>query len=120
MAGPIFESFVVSEILKSYSNEGLDYRDFVSYYRGRDKRKVRRNGETVVEDGEIDLIIEENGVLYPIEVKKTSSPKAIDADCFQVLDAVSGKRRGSGAIVCNCATPVHLRDNLLAVPVACI
>ena len=120
MAGPIFESFVVSEILKSYSNEGLDYRDFVSYYRGRDKRKVRRNGETVVEDGEIDLIIEENGVLYPIEVKKTSSPKAIDADCFQVLDAVSGKRRGSGAIVCNCATPVHLRDNLLAVPVGCI
>ena len=120
MAGPVFESFVVSEILKSYSNEGLDYRDFVSYYRGRDKRKVRRNGETVVEDGEIDLIIEENGVLYPIEVKKTSSPKAIDADCFQVLDAVSGKRRGSGAIVCNCATPVHLRDNLLAVPVGCI
>ena len=120
MAGPVFESFVVSEILKSFSNEGLDYRDFVSYYRGRDKRKVRRDGEVVLEDGEIDLIIEENGVLYPVEVKKTSSPKAIDADCFQVLDVISGKRRGPGAIVCNCPTPTHLRDNLLSVPVCCI
>ena len=120
MAGPVFESFVVSEILKSFSNEGLDYRDFVSYYRGRDKRKVRRDGEVVLEEGEIDLIIEENGVLYPVEVKKTSSPKAIDADCFQILDTISGKRRGPGAIVCNCPTPTHLRDNLLAVPVECI
>ena len=120
MAGPVFESFVVSEILKSFSNEGLDYRDFVSYYRGRDKRKVRRDGEVVLEDGEIDLIIEENGVLYPVEVKKSPSPKAIDADCFQVLDAISGKRRGPGAIVCNCPTPTHLRDNLLSVPVGCI
>ena len=120
MAGPVFESFVVSEILKSFSNEGLDYRDFVSYYRGRDKRKVRRDGEVVLEDGEIDLIIEENGVLYPVEVKKTSSPKAIDADCFQVLNVISDKRRGPGAIVCNCPTPTHLRDNLLSVPVGCI
>ena len=120
MAGPVFESFVVSEILKSFSNEGLNYRDFVSYYRGRDKRKVRRDGEVVLEDGEIDLIIEENGVLYPVEVKKTSSPKTIDADCVQVLDAISGKRRGPGAIVCNCSTPAHLRDNLLALPVECI
>ena len=120
MAGPVFESFVVSEILKSFSNEGLDYRDFVSYYRGRDKRKVRRDGEVVLEDGEIDLIIEENGVLYPVEVKKTSAPKAIDADCFQVLDAILGKQRGPGAIICNCPTPTHLRDNLLTVPVECI
>lgn len=120
MAGPIFESFVVSEVLKSYSNEGLDYRDYVSYYRGRDKRKVRRDGEVVLEDGEIDLIIEENGILYPVEVKKTSSPKATDADCFRVLDEISGKKRGTGAIICNCVTPSRLRDNLMAVPVGCI
>ncbi|MDE7266315.1 MAG: ATP-binding protein, partial [Lachnospiraceae bacterium] len=72
MSGPIFETFVVSEILKSYSNEGLDYRFFVSYYRGRDKKKVEENGETREQEMEIDLIIEENGILYPIEIKKNT------------------------------------------------
>ena len=45
MSGAIFETFVVSEILKSFANEGMDYRHFVAYYRGRDKKKVRRSEE---------------------------------------------------------------------------
>ena len=117
MAGAVFESFVVSEILKSFSNAGLEYRDFVSYYRGRDRKKTKRDGECVEVESEIDLVIEENGVLYPIEVKKDSSPKANDAESFPVLDKVKGKMRGQGAIICNCATPIHLRDNLLGIPV---
>lgn len=36
-SGHIFETFVISEILKSFANAGLDYRYFVSYYRGRDR-----------------------------------------------------------------------------------
>lgn len=117
MSGPLFETFVVSEILKSFSNEGLEYRDFVSYYRGRDKIRSKADGEIREAECEIDLLIEENGVLYPIEVKKGSSPKAIDAGTFPVLDKLTSKKRGPGAIVCNCATPLHLRDNLLALPV---
>ena len=39
MSREFFETFVISEILKSYSNKGLDYRYFVSYYRGKDKKK---------------------------------------------------------------------------------
>ncbi len=58
-----------------------------------------------------------SGVIYPIEVKKDSSPKASDAAAFAVLDKIKGKSRGQGAIVCNCAAPLHLRDNLLALPV---
>ena len=57
MNGPMFETFVISEILKSFSNVGLDYRYFVSYYRGKDKKKVNRNGETIELEGEIDFII---------------------------------------------------------------
>ena len=117
MAGAVFESFVVSEILKSYSNAGLEYRDFVSYYRGRDKIKVKSDGKTMETECEIDLIIEENGVLHPIEIKKESAPRANDAAAFVVLDKIKGKKRGQGAIVCNCAAPLHLRDNLLAMPV---
>ena len=116
MSGAVFESFVVSEILKSFSNAGLEYRDFVSYYRGRDKMKVRQGGEASEVECEIDLVIEENGVLYPIEVKKSSAPKANDAEAFVVLDKIKGKKRGMGAVVCNCAAPLHLRDNLLALP----
>lgn len=76
MSGPVFETFAVSEILKSFSNEGLDYRHFVSYYRGRDKKKTTEDGKLQELESEIDLIIEENGVLYPIEIKKNTQAKA--------------------------------------------
>lgn len=75
MSRPVFETFAVSEILKSFSNEGLDYRYFVSYYRGRDRKKADESGEA--KEAEIDLIIEENGTLYPVEIKKTRRPGQI-------------------------------------------
>ena len=70
MSGAFFETFVISEILKSYSNRGIDYRYCVSYYRGRDRKKVNSSGREVSKESEIDLIIEENGTLYPVEIKK--------------------------------------------------
>jgi len=117
MSGAIFETFVVSEILKSFANEGMDYRHFVSYYRGRDKKKVREGGEKLELEAEIDLIIEENGVLYPIEIKKNAQVKASMTSTFEVLDQVSGKERGMGAVVCNCPDIGMLRENILQVPV---
>ena len=117
MSGPLFETFVVSEILKSFSNEGMDYRHFVSYYRGRDKKKVKENGETLEAEAEIDLIIEENGILYPIEIKKNTQAKAIMTSAFSVLDQIPGKKRGTGAVICNCPDVGALRENVLQVPV---
>lgn len=117
MSGPIFETYVVSEILKSFSNEGMDYRHFVSYYRGRDKKKIKENGEIRELEAEIDLIIEENGVLYPIEIKKNTEAKAIMTSAFAVLDEIPGKKRGMGAVVCNCPEVGALRENILQIPV---
>ena len=117
MSGAFFETFVISEILKSYSNRGIDYRYCVSYYRGRDKKKVKKNGETVEVESEIDLIIEENGVLYPIEIKQGTKVSADEASAFPVLDKVSEKKRGTGAIICTCPAPGMLRDNLFQIPV---
>ncbi len=117
MSGPIFETFVVSEILKSFANEGMDYRHFVSYYRGRDKKKVKENGEILELESEIDLIIEENGVLYPIEIKKNTQAKAVMTSAFSVLDQISGKQRGMGAVICNCPDVGMLRENILQIPV---
>ena len=68
-------------------------------------------------ESEIDLIIEENGVLYPIEIKQSFSVTADQAGTFKVLDKVEEKKRGMGAIICTCPQPNLLRDNLLQLPV---
>lgn len=115
MSGAFFETFVVSEILKSYSNRGLDYRYCVSYYRGKDKL---RGADCAGGEKEIDLIIEENGVLHPIEIKKSANVDATMTKSFQVLDAVTSKKRGTGAVVCMCPSPGFLRENILAIPVS--
>ena len=109
MSGAFFETFVISEILKSYSNRGIDYRYCVSYYRGRDKKKKSEN--------EIDLIIEENGTLYPVEIKRSSRVTADQTSAFSVLDGIPDKKRGMGAVICMCPQPGALRENILQLPV---
>lgn len=109
MSGAFFETFVISEILKSYSNRGIDYRYCVSYYRGRDKKKTSEN--------EIDLIIEENGTLYPVEIKRSSKVTADQTSAFSVLDGITDKKRGMGAVICMCPQPGVLRENILQLPV---
>ena len=116
MAGPMFETFVINEILKSYSNEGLDYDLDVFYYNGRDKKKRKVNGELEEADGEIDLIIQEGDVLHPIEIKMSTMPKAIMASEFDVLDGIPDKNRGMGAIICLLDRKLYLRENLVALP----
>lgn len=109
MSGAFFETFVISEILKSYSNRGIDYRYCVSYYRGRDKKKTSEN--------EIDLIIEENGTLYPVEIKRSSKVTADQTSAFSVLDGIPDKKRGMGAVICMCPQPGVLMENILQLPV---
>ena len=116
MAGAMFETFVINEILKSYSNEGMDYDFDVFYYNGRDKKKRKVNGKLEEVDGEIDLIIQEGDVLHPIEIKMSTMPKAIMASEFDVLDGVPDKKRGMGAIICLLDRKLYLRENLIALP----
>ena len=104
------------EILKSYSNRGLDYRYFVSYYRGKDKRKIKKDGSVISQEAEIDFIIEKDGVLYPVEIKQASDVSADMTSAFQVLDNIPNKKRGTGAVICMCPSPGALRDNILQIP----
>lgn len=109
VAGNMFETFVVSEVIKSYSNEGKDYRFSLFYYRGKDRSNVS--------DNEIDLVIEENGILYPIEIKMTGNPKAVMGATNQILDKVPDLKRGMGIILCLIEKKTYLRENLLALPI---
>ncbi|MBR4763002.1 MAG: ATP-binding protein [Lachnospiraceae bacterium] len=109
VAGNMFETFVVSEILKSYSNEGRDYRFSIFYYRGKDKRSSGEN--------EIDLVIQEDGKLYPVEIKMTGNPKADMGAANQVLDKIPDKKRGMGVILCLINKKTYLRENLIALPI---
>ena len=109
VAGNMFETFVVSEILKTYSNEGKDYKFTIFYYRGKDKKACGEN--------EIDLIIQENGILYPVEIKMTGNPKAAMGGTNQVLDKIPDKKRGMGVILCLVDRKVYLRENLIALPI---
>lgn len=116
MAGSMFETFVINEILKSYTNEGLDYDFDVFFYNGKDKKRKNDKGKTVYAEGEIDLIIQENGILYPIQIKMSATPKTDMAAEFDILDRIPDKKRGMGTIICLIDRKFYLRENLAALP----
>ena len=109
VAGNMFETFVISEILKTYSNEGKDYRFNIYYYRGKDKRKTGEN--------EITNISELTSGTYPVEIKMSGNPKAIMGATNQVLDKIPDKKRGMGIILCLIDKKTYLRENLIALPI---
>lgn len=84
MNGAILENYVVSEIAKTYLNAGIE--PFMYYYRDKDSK-------------EIDVVLEQNGELHPIEIKKTSNPGTELTRVFSLLDKAS-MARGKGAIIC--------------------
>jgi len=100
-AGAFFETFVISEILKSYYNNGIEPALF--YYRDKDGK-------------EIDLLIFENGTLYPLEIKMTATPKTDDVAVFKVLKSVKKHKIGTGGLVCMSATLGILDKDRYSIP----
>lgn len=103
MAGAFFESFVVSEIVKSYYNRGILELPLY-FYRDKDMN-------------EIDLLIEENGTLYPLEIRKHADPQKKDMDAFALLDKIPGIRRGSGGVICLYDKLITLSGNDRVIPI---
>lgn len=101
MSGEILETYVISEILKSYWHQGKNPR--VCFYRDKDGR-------------EIDLLIEENGKFYPIEIKRKSNPAQGDVKSFAYLKSLK-MELGEGAVVCLVTTHLPINEQVMAVPV---
>ncbi len=92
LSGAILENYTVSEIIKSYQNAGMDC--LLWYYRDKNSK-------------EIDLIMESDGRLHPVEIKRSVNPGSELIRTFSVLDKGSVPR-GKGAVLC-------MREELSAV-----
>ena len=101
MSGALLENFTVSELMKSYQNAGVS--PYLYFYRDRDAK-------------EIDVILEENGKLHPLEIKKTANPDKRIVRTFGAIEK-SPLERGTGAVLCLApALSAFDRENLI-VPV---
>ena len=99
--GAILENYAVSEIIKSYSNNGKECSAY--YYRDKEGK-------------EIDMIIESDGELHPFEIKKASSPGAGASHSFKALDTCNVPR-GTGAILCTKENLSAIDRTTLIVPI---
>lgn len=100
MSGAMFENYVISEIIKSYTNNGIDTKSRLAYYRDN-------NGK------EIDLLIMENGKIYPVEIKKSADPGPSALKNFSVLESFH-EEVGEGAVLCMISqvVPLDARNKL--------
>lgn len=103
VAGQVFETFVVSEVLKSYMNFGANIRDVWFY---RDSKKH-----------EIDLVIQEGHVLHPVEIKMAVTVKPDAVKNFKYLEAMTNYELGFGHVICQTPEPYYVTANVQAVPV---
>ena len=104
MSGALLENYTVAEIIKTYQNAGQE--PFLYYYRDKDAR-------------EIDLILERDGKLFPIEIKKMASPPKKLTKVFDLIDK-SPLQRGTGAILCMADQVGAFDQNNLIVPISLI
>ena len=101
MNGALLETYAVSESMKSYQNVGLE--PYLYYYRDRDAK-------------EIDLIIEGDGKLCPLEIKKTATPDKRILKNFGAIDKVPIKI-GTSAVLCMSEMFSAFDKNNLIVPI---
>lgn len=91
-SGQYYENYVVMELVKNYAYSKSKAN--ITYFRDSNAK-------------EIDVVVEENGVVHPLEIKKSAAPNARDVKKFRVLDG-AGAKRSAGGIVCMCDAPVPI------------
>lgn len=102
-SGSIFETYIITEIIKSFANKGKDVRKHLYYYRDNNQK-------------EIDLLINYNNVIYPIEIKKSANPGNSAIKNFDVVDSFETKR-GNGIVLCMVKDIVAIDENNYMVPI---
>jgi uncharacterized protein len=104
MAGALFETFAVMELIKSYLVRGHEPPLF--YYRDQQGR-------------EVDILIEQNGVIHPVEIKMTGRVTAQDVASIHFLQQQI-PQAGKGAVLCAATQRLAYDRSLDVVPVSLI
>ncbi len=102
-AGAMFETFVVGEIIKSFANNGYDPRLHLYYYRDNTGK-------------EIDLIINYQNKLYPIEIKKSKNPSSQSTKNFEILNSVHNNV-AKGSVLCMASEIMPIDKNSYMIPI---
>ena len=105
MAGPMLETWVYGQLRRSFVNRGI--RPRLSYYRSG-------NG------AEIDFVLEMNGKLYPLEVKRSSSPKLTDLRAAETMPLPPGAELQPGVVLCTATEILPLGKGCYAYPASMI
>lgn len=98
--GHYFENYVVIELLKNFTY--APFKANLSYYRDSNAK-------------EIDVFVEENGVIHPLEIKKSANPDRREIKKYELLDK-AGLERGGGGIVCMCEDVIPIDDMNCFIP----
>lgn len=102
-SGQIFETYVVSEIIKSFINDGKDPRNHLFYYRDNNHR-------------EIDLLIKNEEKIYPVEIKKSAAPRKDAIKSFNIVENFE-LEKGNGIVLCLIKEITAIDDNNYFVPI---
>ena len=99
-SGHYYENYVIAELLRHYAYG---------------KNKINLNFYRDSKMKEIDLIIEENGVLHPVEIKKTAAPDKSAIKAFSVL-VDAGREVGTGVVICKTDRVLPMDEKNLMMP----
>ena len=104
LAGHIVESWVYGQLLRGYANAGRTVN--MSYFRDKAGH-------------EVDILIEENGKIYPLEIKLSSTP--MPADLANAAHIPTGRKKlAPGMVLCNVREPVPLGLGDMALPLSAL
>lgn len=103
MNGAFFETYVVSEIIKSFYNNGVEPQQYIYYYRDIDKK-------------EVDILLVKDGALYPVEIKKGVKPNKPTKN-FNVLEKYNMPIK-RGMVIDNAEKIRALNDNAFIFPIS--
>ncbi len=95
-SGHYYENYVVMELVKNYAYSKSKVN--ITYYRDSNAK-------------EIDLFVEENNIIHPLEIKKSAAPNSREIKKYSLIDKAS-LIRGNGGIICMCEEPIPIdKDN---------
>lgn len=99
-SGRFYENYVVMELVRNYAYART--RANLTYFRDSNAR-------------EIDVLIEENDCIHPLEIKKSASPDRKEVKKYDVIEKTS-LRRGDGGIICMCEEPCPIDGQNCFIP----